>query len=345
MKTMLLPTFLVGAGALLGALVRADDAPPLPPPPPDLVVPAPPDVKALPHLPLVPDLAPLMSDLHRQLQGQLSQVGSVMQDVMTLVPGLAGGDAYARQAARPGRTLVLPSGAADARENMGNAEEDLNVMARILEKALAAGAETDDRRAMGIAISSLGSPPSAPRNLYLEGYGAVFFLDVSFPLLPPPKKSEEARAKAPVSSEWEEARRELDAARSPEPRVTGVFRNSLRGGAEYDSDKVDRLKDDLLESLRNASHIRDLKPEESVTVVVTGTSGIRAQRFVARKGGGEGRNARNGVEEYHHEAARAPGARGETTMTVRVKKSDAEAFAAGKLNLEEFRKRATVRTY
>jgi len=349
MKIILLPTFLVAAGSLLSLSVRADDAPP---PPPDVVLPAPPALPALPAIPGVPDLAPMMSNLQRQLQGQLSQVGAVVQDVMTLLPGMAAQDAFARQAGRPGRTLVLPSGAADAKGDVGNAEEDLNVMARILEKALAPGAETDDRRAMGIAISSLGSPPSAPRNLYLEGYGAVFFLDVSFPLLPPPKKSEEAKAKAPVSSEWEEARREIDAARSPEPRGNGVVgwasRNSPRGGVEYDADKVERLKDDLLESLKNATHIRDLKPEESITVVVTGTAGNRAQRFVTRKNSGDGRNNRIAIEEYHHEIVRAPGApgaRSESTMTLRVKKSDADAFAAGKLDLEEFRKRATVRTY
>src|SRR5687767_11934558 len=113
MKTMLLPVLLIAAG---GLSVRADDAPPLPPPPPDILVPAPPAVKALPGLPGIPDLAPMMSNLHRQLQGELSQVGAVVQDVLTFLPGgLAGGDPFMRQAGRPGRTLVLPSGAADAK--------------------------------------------------------------------------------------------------------------------------------------------------------------------------------------------------------------------------------------
>jgi len=187
--------------------------------------------------------------------------------------------------------------------------------------------------------------PDQRRNL--EGYGAVFFLEVAFPLLPPPKKTEEVKAKPPVSSEWEEARRKLDAARSPEPRVNGVFRNN-RGGFEYDADKVDRLKDDLLDSLKNASHIRDLKPEESITVVVTGSSGNRPQRVVSRRNSGDGKNNRTAVEEIHRDVSFAPGVPGahsESTMTMRVKKADAEAFASRKLDLEEFRKRSTTRTY
>jgi hypothetical protein len=62
----------------------------------------------------------------------------------------------------------------------------------------------------------------------------------------------------------------------------------------------------------------------------------------------DGRNARGQGEEIHREILRAPGATGapgDSTMTVRVKKADADAFAAGKMELEEFRKRATTRTY
>lgn len=219
-------------------------------------------------------------------------------------------------------------------------------MARILEKALTVGGEPDDRRAMGIAISGGGAPPSAARNLYLDGYGALFFLDVNFPLIPPPKRTEETKVKAPPSSEWEEARRELDAARSPERQIGKAFlKDSGRaGGVEYDEEKVEQLKDDLLESLKNATHIRDLKPEESITVVVTGNS-QRGPRRVTRKSGGDGWNTQSSVETVHHEVVRVGGGHAESTLTLRVKKADAEAFSEGKLDLDAFRKRAIVQTY
>ena len=38
-------------------------------------------------------------------------------------------------------------------------------------------------------------------------------------------------------------------------------------------------------------------------------------------------------------------ARRGTIMTIRVKKSDADAFAKGKMNLEDFRKKARITTY
>ena len=44
------------------------------------------------------------------------------------------------------------------------------------------------------------------------------------------------------------------------------------------------------------------------------------------------------------ESGDGPPARG-TIMTIRVKKSDADAFAKGKLSLEDFRKKASITTY
>jgi hypothetical protein len=233
-----------------------------------------------------------------------------------------------------------------------SAEEDLNVMARILEKALVAREDHGpDRRAMGIAISMLGPPSSAPRNLYLDGYGAVFFLDVNFPLLPPPKPEAEPKSKEPVSSEWEEAQRELDAARSPEGKLGFKnwprFKNPAGDGADYDADRVEQLKDSILESLKNATHIRDLKPEESVTVVVTSAAGVRSERQFTRRSSGDGRSVRATADAvfYAPDSSRTPAGRTETTLTIRVKKSEADAFAKGKMDLDEFRKQASVRVY
>ena len=113
-------------------------------------------------------------------------------------------------ASRAGRALVIPKEAGDPKE-LTETEEDLNVMARILEKA-ASGRDDKHPHAMGIAIQGnlFGSGSSSvPRNLYIEGHGALFFLNVNFPLLAPPTKSSESDAKDATSTEWEEARREL----------------------------------------------------------------------------------------------------------------------------------------
>jgi hypothetical protein len=112
---------------------------------------------------------------------------------------------------------------------------------------------------------------------------------------------------------------------------------------EFDAERVEKLKNSLIDDLSNATHIRDLKSDEWVTVVVTGGA--------ARMGGGagvvrhEGRGSRAGavaVNEYSKSTGSdAP----QSTMTLRAKKSDIDSFAKGKIKSEEFRKKVSVQIY
>src|SRR5512133_3143641 len=66
------------------------------------------------------------------------------------------------------RTLVIPSADSDREQNLAQVEEDLNVMSRILEKALNV-AEDPIHLAMGITLEGrLFGNASSPRNMYLE---------------------------------------------------------------------------------------------------------------------------------------------------------------------------------
>src|SRR5207247_2180543 len=91
----------------------------------------------------------------------------------------------------------------------------------------------------------------------------------SFPLLPPPK-GEARKEKSETSSTWEEARQELYG-QPGEGRVRTDFRTGP--AEEYDEEKVNTLKDALLEALKHAANIRDLKADDSVTVCVFGGAG------------------------------------------------------------------------
>src|ERR1051325_11675602 len=78
-----------------------------------------------------------------------------------------------------GQPLIVRSSDAAAK-NLPNLQEDLAIMSRILSKA--AGREGHEA-AMGIVLSAL--PGSRhPQSIYLEGYGALFLLNVKFPLVP-----------------------------------------------------------------------------------------------------------------------------------------------------------------
>jgi hypothetical protein len=239
------------------------------------------------------------------------------------------------------RALIIPKEAADPKE-FADIEEDLNVMARILEKA-AGGRTGKDWHAMGIAIHGGFDSSSLPRNLYIEGHGALFFLNVNFPLLPPATKPSETETKDKTSTEWEEARREIY--RSPGMGMEH-FELNLRNipgmvgpVEEYDSDRVEEVKRELIASLKNAAHIRKLKSDETLTVVVSGRSSAAMVRKIVGGGGGTG-----GLAPVMTSKVAASNTQG-TRLILRARKADVDAFQKDKLSLEEFRKKVTTIVY
>lgn len=255
------------------------------------------------------------------------------------------GDTYLPRSTKTGRTLVVKTSNADA-ATIADAEEDMSVMALILRKATGDTRGDDKRMALGIEVdSTVFGSSSGARNIYVEGYGALFLLGVRFPLIAPPEKVEETTAKDEPGSDWAEAleeyrRGERNTIEMQLERVwAGV--NQLRGdriaSEDYDADKVEDLKTGLLEALKNATHIRSLKPEEFVTVVIQGAEAMRMEKTVTRNAGN--------VNVKVTSSKRGGSKTGETVMTIRVKKSDVDAFAKGNLDLAGFRKKASIQTY
>jgi hypothetical protein len=245
-------------------------------------------------------------------------------------------------ASAAGRALIIPKEAGDPKE-FAEMEEDLNVMARILEKA-ASGRDEKSRHAMGIPIhGNLFGSPTVPKNLYIEGHGALFFLNVNFPLLPPATKLVETEAKDKTSTEWEEARRELYRTPGTGFEFTPWKVQGFGGPAEeYDADEVEDLKRELTEALSNAAHIRKLKSDETVTVVVSGR-GPGAESKMTRKvtGGGRGAGARAGMVTAKVAASDSQG----TRLILRARKADVDALQKDRMSLEDFRKKVTTIVY
>jgi len=193
------------------------------------------------------------------------------------------------------------------------------------------------------------SSSAAPRILYLDGYGALFFLNVNFPLLPPPTKKEDTQPKEETSTEWEDARRELfqpSSFSSDLPRLFTVDQGAnafafSTGGQpeEYDADKVEELKKSLITSLKNAVHIRKLKGDETVTIVVTGRGPVTEMKSNLRRTSGT--RSPNVWTTTRSTSGDSKG----TKLIVRAKKSDIEAFQKDKTSLDDFRKKVTVMTY
>lgn len=268
-------------------------------------------------------------------------------------PGAIGSIAYG-STLRGEHALVVRSSEADAK-TIAAAEEDLNVMGLILEKALYQSGDEEQREAMGIRLLTAASGSPARRSLEIEGYGAIFLLNVNFPLAGPAEKSDEDK-KEPSNSTWDEAKRELYGQSEGNQDMVRFSKE------EYDPKRVEKLKDSLLEALKNAANIRSLKSDESVTVVVTSHTGSGRARLFQKKaaatggfsgsgrlgGGGSGGGGFGGgnmpLWQWQDGNINAEGG-GESVLTIRTRKSDIDLFAKGKLTLEDFRKKANVLIY
>jgi len=306
-----------------------------------------PAVPAAPVLPEPPDPAdPVETIDFTAASGALQMANDAVNSIFT-----TGG----RNATLP---LVIRSSAADE-TSLANMMEDLTVMSRIVHKSIARGGSRERQEsASGIALSAFASS-RRPNTYYLEGYGAVFLVSVKFPLVPPTTKEEKVKDEKAVDSDWEQTKMEIYG-----PRTSSrawVFGNSPDAPpVEYDADKVERLKNDLTEAMKNAANIRNVKPDEYVTVAVIGTE---SSPLIATKRVKKVRPARSGADQNAGAEARSSGvgffgdegaitvAAGDqvvhrqTTLTVRVRKSDADAFAKDKLPLEEFRKKVSIQAY
>lgn len=271
-----------------------------------------------------------------------------------------------RRSAGSGRALIIPKEATDAK-SLAEVEEDLNVMAHILDKA--ASDDAKSARAMGIPVFSRMS--GGAQNLFIEGYGALFFLNVNFPLQPAPAKDNDAEPKEKNNSEWENARREMaqpggaggaDAFVAFSDNFERDFVWNGSPAAAYDADRVEELKSDLIAALKNAAHIRKLKSDETVTVVVTGASPSTGKSGKAAGGGGGGGGGfstggmgpaavdpATGLPAPHGPGPAVGMAAGEPSaparLVLRARKADAEAFQNGKLSLDDFKKKVTVLSY
>ena len=262
--------------------------------------------------------------------------------------------------------LVIRFGVVDAKSSE-TLEEDLGVMSLLLEKGTerSVGQAGPDYK-MGIPIL-MRSDGQSTRALYLDGFGALFFLNVNIPLVAPPPVEEVKEPKPAADSDWESAKRELynqtpgtgawpgGALVGMDPEMVRRYVPGVPGAGtagayavnaagvmtqpappEYDAEQVERLKQELLRALKNATNIRGLKADEFVAVTIFGAETVVQRTVYPNYPKGANINAVGVLTE-----ATGKG----NTMTLRAKKADVDAFAKGAMNFEEFQKHATIHVY
>jgi len=216
--------------------------------------------------------------------------------------------------------ILIPSAKADP-NTMAQLGADLRIMCRIFDKTVTRKQRSDmmdiyddmyGAREMDIFTRSmvrggiLGSylRESTTKALYVDGYGVLFFVNVRFPLGPTPEMHTESVPPEDADPVWREARQEIfEPGRSRKQTPRSV----------YDATTVEQLKGQIRTALQHASNIRGIDADEHLTVVVNSHAGVSAES-----------------------------ASSVTTLTLRARKRDVDALAAGQLTKGQFEQRVEL---
>lgn len=294
----------------------------------------------------------------KQIEDKQRQMESMVLDKERLILGLR--LASTQQPGGAGAVLVVPTAEMKA-EEFAAIKQDMNIMTRIFDKKLNRQLRLGEGESIvlgGLLASSrnkhfISGDDKATKAIYVGGHGALFFIKVNFPLSPPREVKVE-KIEEGVDPVWEETKQEIYAPKearatilaSPDDIGFDEVLKNLRAGTsvlpEYDAEKVDELKRKLIKTLKHAANIRSLKPQDCVVLAVTGAPQpviITQIRLI--------HDEKDGETIYHitpkiQEARSASPS--STVLTIRVKKSDIDAFSKGELDFDQFRERTRILT-
>ncbi|MBN1505886.1 MAG: hypothetical protein JW955_03525 [Sedimentisphaerales bacterium] len=227
--------------------------------------------------------------------------------------------------------LVVPTPALKP-EALAAITEDMTVMCRIFDKAMYPG-----RRSTGVSIyfdrnNSLGrfwTQAGRTQGLYLDGYGAVFFCQVDFPLVPGSQQKQDEKPEEATDRVWSQTWSELRGQEEP--------RSGDDEAPVYDAQKVDNLKATVIRTLRHAANLRT-RPQDQITIVVTSQTRPltgKAQEKALKDFYGS-RRLSLGLTLTNAGRAGNPLPGAAPTLVLRVGKADVDALAAGQLTADQF---------
>jgi hypothetical protein len=262
--------------------------------------------------------------------------------VVPAPPSVSIGNPWPLGSRSSGVVLVIPT-AEIKTQDLVTITEDMTVMSRIFEKNLKQAHIETARGGLFLSRSDALSllfegRGGAIQSMYLQGYGALFLMKVEFPLSPPPQVEEKPETKKEEGGDavWEHMREELY-----EPQEA-ARRESGPPPEKYDAEKVENLKTTLVKSLKHATNIRGLKPDESVILTVTGSGGSGGNtRMITTRGVIAANRRRAVVRQPVSVGTESPS---HIMLVIRAKKSDIDSFAKGDLDYDQFRQRTGVFT-
>jgi hypothetical protein len=285
--------------------------------------PAPPLPVADPNVPEPPEPGTIQAEIRRAQAEARRAAREVERQLAGLRIGFSGPEAR--------RLAVIPADAASD-EALAESRDDLAVMSTLLSRA----AQPDRGRRGDLLLELNDWKLGGGRDLealQIDGYGAVFFVGVDYPLVAPataePPKDE---PKTTQDNTWEKTRRELLGGGAPDPDESEPDQPRDEGpqATPFDPERVLQLEQRLKEALRHAANLRHLGSEDWIIVQVTGRSAT------PRPGAGAGFAIFGGGPGGAGLISGPPPRGGSSQMILRVRKSAAENLAAGRLKLEDF---------
>ncbi|MHC4535918.1 MAG: hypothetical protein ACYS6K_18365 [Planctomycetota bacterium] len=238
-----------------------------------------------------------------------------------------------------GGVLVIPSAQMKV-ENLAAITEDLSIMSRLFDKKLyQVNEQTPGGRLLVNVNPYLGRGNRTTEAIYLEGYGALFLMKINMLLSAPPEAQKKEKSNEDTDPVWAQMRREMY-----EPEEVRRSRSDDRPEEKYSALVVGNLKATLIETLKHATNIQALKPEQLVILTVIGE---RHRPATVTRSYSYGRSSGT-RSSYRRTVQTAPKVETSpllpTVLTICAKKSDIDAFAKGEIDYDQFRQRTGIFT-
>jgi hypothetical protein len=282
----------------------------------------------VPTVPMTPGEP--MAHLQQQMAELQTRAAQVAAKRAVASSGFGGGGGwFGSSSTDVDRAWIVPSREMKP-EEMTSIQEDMAVMSRILDKALD---QADlERSPRDVFIGNpFGGTSATGQSLFLAGYGALFRIDVDFPLAGPAEqpKQEPVADKDPT---WAKVRREIYEPGSEDSKGDDEDK--------YKPEKVDALKKALVESMKHASNIRALQATDKVVILMSGRRGGSSGPVFSLRSSGKGKVVSS--TGYGMPTGDSTPA---TTLVVQAKKADIDALAGGTLTPEQFQQKVMMTSY
>lgn len=280
---------------------------------------------ALVTLPLSAQVTPLPSSSlppePRAAYAQSNSYGAVVPSANYALRG--------KSSRNNGQTVfIIPAGPGPT-TRFAAMKEDLHVMCRIFDKI--GSPDTAKLPLLGTLFTF--ESPRETEALYLQGYGVIFFMKVPFPLdFSEPEQTTETSPSTTTDPVWESVKEETLYGR---PRSSSI---NERGKADaHNRQNTVVLEERLLQILKHASNIRDLKPDEKIVVRVTGQGQAETRPGRSRRRR-TGSNPYGGVYGSYDAYGSTDRALPElTTLIAHTTKAEVDAYNTGQLTFEQFK--------